>query len=132
MNEHAESGTHEPQGSGSVNEGLERVWREIKQISRQVEREARKTGRSARLSMEIRKLRRDQVSVRARLGKAVYQARNAHGDEIALNQVEGFAGGVAALDALRDKIAAKQAELDALHGTGTPAEPPLQQSEEVA
>jgi hypothetical protein len=118
--------------SGPFTEGMGRVWREIKQISKQVERETRKSGRSARLKLDIRRLRREQDEVRARLGKAVYEARMAHGDDIALQDVEGFAGGVAALDVLREEIASKQAEADSLGAPEAETEHPLEESEEVA
>jgi hypothetical protein len=131
MNEQVENETS-PQGGNQITDGLERVWEEIKQISRQVEQETRKTGRATRIKLEIRRLRREQEEVRARLGKAVYEARQQHGDGIALSDVEGFAGGVAALDALRAKISAKQAEIDSLRHPEASAEPPLQESGEVA
>jgi len=121
-----------PGGGNQITEGLERVWSEIKQISRQVEAETRKTGRTARLKMDIRRLEREQQEVRARLGKAVYAARCEHGDGIALSEVEGFAGGVAALDALSEEIAAKQAEVETLRRSDAAAKPPLEESEEVA
>jgi len=121
-----------PAGGNQITEGLERVWSEIKQISRQVEAETRKTGRTARLKMDIRRLEREQQEVRARLGKAVYAARCEHGDGIALSEVEGFAGGVAALDALSEEIAAKQAEVETLRRSDAAAKPPLEESEEVA
>jgi hypothetical protein len=121
-----------PTGGNQITEGLDRVWSEIKQISRQVEAETRKTGRTARLKLDIRRLEREQDEVRARLGKAVYAARCEHGDGIALSEVEGFAGGVAALDALAEKIASKQAEMETLRRNEGAAEPPLEESEEVA
>ncbi len=117
---------------GQLTEGLGRVWSEIKQISKQVERETRKSGRSARLKLDIRRLRREENEVRARLGKAVYEAREAHDDGISLHEVEGFAGGVAALDALREDIATKRAEADNLGAPEAAVEQPLEESGEVA
>ncbi|MGD8328922.1 MAG: hypothetical protein PVJ49_05755 [Acidobacteriota bacterium] len=121
-----------PAGGNQITEGLERVWSEIKQISKQVEAETRKTGRAARLKLDIRRLEREQQEVRARLGKAVYAARCKHGDGIELSEVEGFAGGVAALDALAEEIAAKRAEAETLRAGDTVSEPPLEESGEVA
>ena len=125
------SGSQSTDTGGQISEGLGRVWSEIKQISRQVERETRKSGRSARLKLDMRRLHREQHDVEARLGKAVYEARVEHGDGIALQDVEGYAGGVAALEALSEDIAAKQAEADSLRVPVAP-EPPLEESEEVA
>ncbi len=135
MSEQVESDqveTETPQESGPISDGIARVWNEIKQISRQVERETRKSGRVARLRLDIRSLRREQAEVRARLGKAVYEARQEHGDSIALSEVEGFAGSVAALDALTEQITAKEADIEQLRQAGAVDEEPLETSEEVA
>ncbi len=118
--------------SGQFSESIGRVWSEIKQISKQVERETRKSGRVARLKLDIRSLRREEAEVRARLGKAVYAARREHDDSIALNEVEGFAGGVAALDALSEQITAKEAEVEQLRQAGDVDTQPLETSDEVA
>ena len=117
---------------GRFTESIGRIWSEIKQISKQVERETRKSGRSARLKLDLRRLRRQENEVRARLGKAVYEARGAQGDGISLHEVEGFAGSVAALDALREEIATKQTEADNLRAPEAAAEQPLTESGEVA
>ncbi len=135
MNEQVESdqaATETPKESGPISEGIGRVWSEIKQISKQVEHETRKSGRVARLRLDLRTLRREQVEVRARLGKAVYAARQEHGDSIELSEVEGFAGGGAALDSLGEQIAAKEAEIEELRQAGVAVEEPLETSEEVA
>ncbi len=118
--------------SGQFSESIGRVWSEIKQISKQVERETRKSGRIARLKLDIRSLRREEAEVRARLGNAVYAARQEHDDSIALREVEGFAGGVAALDALSKQITAKEAEVEQLRQTGAVDAQPLETSNEVA
>ena len=72
------------------------------------------------------------VEVRARLGKAVYAARQEHDDSIALREVEGFAGGVAALDALSEQIMAKEAEVEQLREAAAVDAQPLETSDEVA
>ena len=127
--------TEEPErqeASGNqITDGLERVWSEIKQISKQVENETRRSGRSARLRLDIRRLRKEQSEVRARLGNAVYEALCEHGDEITLQQVEGFAGGVAALEALAADISAKETEINSLRD-GAASGQPLEETEEVA
>jgi len=128
MSEQVDNGTPQPSGN-QISEGFERVWSEIKQIGKQVEQETRKTGRAARLKLDVRRLKKEQEEVRARLGKAVYSARNEHGDGIALSEVEGFAGGVAALDALAEKVTTKEAEIAQLMNQ---QDEPLQESEEVA
>ena len=127
-----ETPTETQKQSGPISEGIGRVWSEIKQISKQVEHETRKSGRVARLRLDIRSLRREQAEVRARLGKAVYEAHQEHGDSIALSEVEGFAGGVAALDALTEQITAKEADIEQLRQAGAVDEEPLETSEEVA
>ena len=135
MSEQVESNQVEaetPKESGLISGGIGRVWSEIKQISRQVEQETRKSGRVARLRLEIRSLRREQVEVRARLGKAVYEAGQEHGDSIALSEVEGFAGGVAALDALGEQITAKEADIEQLRQTDTVDAQPPETADEVA
>ena len=128
MSDNVEDGTI----NAPFREGMGRIWSEIKQISKQVEHETRKSGRSARLKLDIRRLRREENEVRARLGKAVYAAREAQGDGISLHEVEGFAGGVAALDALREDIATKRAEDDHLGAPEAGVEHPLEESGEVA
>ena len=76
----------QPQTDGrTFSDGIERVWMEIKQISKQVELETRKSGRSARLKLDVRRLKREESEVQARLGKAVYKAREQHGDGITLH-----------------------------------------------
>ncbi len=135
MSEEVESDqveTETQKKSGPISDGIGRVWSEIKQISKQVEQETRKSGRVARLRLDIRGLRHEQAEVRARLGKAVYEARQEHGDSIALSEVEGFAGGVAALDALTEQITAKEADIEQLRQAGAVDEEPLETSEEVA
>ena len=135
MSEQVESDqveTETPQESGPISDGIARVWNEIKQISRQVERETRKSGRVARLKLDMRSLRREEVEVRARLGKAVYEARQENGDSIALSEVEGFAGGVAALDALSEQTTAKEAEIEQIRQANAVDEQPLETTEEVA
>ncbi|MCH7824020.1 MAG: hypothetical protein IH849_04395 [Acidobacteria bacterium] len=135
MSEQVESDQVEmetPKASGPISEGIGRVWSEIKKISKQVEHETRKSGRVARLRLDLRSLRREQVEVRARLGKAVYEARQEHGDSIALSEVEGFAGAVAALDTLSEQTTAKEAAIEQLHQANALDEQPLETSDEVA
>ncbi len=120
-----------PTSSRQFSDGVERIWMEIKQISKQVELETRRSGLSARLRLEIRRLRKEETEVRARLGKAVEQAHRDHGPDIALSEVEGFAGGIAALESLREQIAAKEEKIESLRHRPE-ADQPLEGSEEVA
>lgn len=131
MSEQIHNDTQRTDGN-QFTDGLGRVWSEIKEITKQVERETRRTGRAARLKLDIRKLAREQEQVRARLGKAVYEARREHGDDISLGAVPGLAGGIAALDALAEQLAAKQAEADSMRDSDAPTEPPVPEPEEVA
>ncbi|HEX9701137.1 MAG TPA: hypothetical protein VGD06_16920 [Acidobacteriota bacterium] len=119
MSEQAETGAQ--QEHGQFTQSLERVWGEIKQISKQVQQETRRSGRIARLRLDLRSLRREVFEVRARLGKAVYEARNAGGDDTRLSEVPGFAGGVSALDALHEKIRAAEQQVLRLQGPGQPS-----------
>jgi len=121
MSEQAE--TDARPGTGVLTDSIDRLWNEIKQISKQVEGETRRSGRMARLRLDIRKLEREVIEVRGRLGKAVYDARTAAGDDLKLHEVEGLAGGIAALDSLHEQIAAKEAEIGGLREpTPGPAE----------
>ena len=129
MSEQAETETK--QESGPFSDSIGRVWSEIKQISKQVEHETRKSGRVARLKLDLRSLRREEGEVHGRLGKAVYAARQEHGDSIALSEVEGFGGGVAALDTLSEQITTKEAEIEQLRQAGVDDEQPLETSDEV-
>ena len=135
MSEQVESdqiNTEAAKESAPISDGISRVWSEIKQISKQVEQETRRSGRVARLRLDMRSLRREQVEVRARLGKAVYAASQEQGDSIALSEVEGFAGGVAALDTLSEQITVKEADIEQLRQTDTVAAQPPETAEEVA
>ena len=135
MSEQVESdqiNTETAKESAPISDGISRVWSEIKQISKQVEQETRRSGRVARLRLDMRSLRREQVEVRARLGKAVYSASQEQGDSIALSEVEGFAGGVAALDTLSEQITVKEADIEQLRQTDTVDAQPPETAEEVA
>ena len=75
-------------------------------------RETRRSGRVARLHVDTRKLRREMAGVQTRLGEAIYEARVAGGDDLRLSEVEGYAGGVAALDSLNEQLHAKEVEIE--------------------
>jgi len=135
MSEQVESdqiNTETAKESAPISDGISRVWSEIKQISKQVEQETRRSGRVARLRLDIRSLRREQVEVHARLGKAVHAASQEHSDSIALSEVEGFAGGVAALDSVSEQITAKETDIEQLRQADTADAQPPETAEEVA
>jgi len=101
-------------------DSLDRLWEEIKQISRQVERETRRSGRVARLKLDLRKLRKEIFEVRARLGEAVYGAHRAGGAGQRLDEIEGYAARVAALDRLHSEVDAIEDEIERLRGGSQP------------
>jgi hypothetical protein len=111
-----------PVSSGQFSESLERIWSEIKEISRQVEQETRRSGRIARLRLESRQFRRQLIEVQARLGKAVYEAHTSRGGNMRLEDIEGIGDQIAALDRLQDKLAAKDDEIDDLQAPAPSAE----------
>ena len=117
---------------GQVSGQLGRVWSEIKQISKQVERETRKSGRVSRLRLDMHRLRREKLAAQSRLGQAVHSAFQEYGDSIALSEVEELANGAATINILIEKIIAKEAEVEQLRQTGTADDQPLETSGEVA
>ena len=117
---------------GQVSEQLGRVWSEIKQISMQVERETRKSGRVSRLRLEIHRLRREKKMAQSQLGQAVHAALQEHGDSIALSEVEELANSAATINILIEKIIAREAEVQQLRQAEPGDDQPLETSGEVA
>jgi|TARA_B100001750_G_C15401073_1_gene542655 uncharacterized Zn finger protein (UPF0148 family) len=130
MNEKVEIETKRKKGQ--VSEQLGRVWSEIKQISKQVERETRKSGRVSRLRLDIHRLRREKLAAQSRLGQAVHAALQEHGDSIALSEVEELANSAATVNILIEKIITKEAEVQQLRQAGPGDDQPLETSGEVA
>ena len=130
MNEKVEIETKRKKGQ--VSEQLGRVWSEIKQISKQVERETRKSGRVSRLRLDIHRLRREKLAAQSRLGQAVHAALQEHGDSIALSEVEEPANSAATVNILIEKIITKEAEVQQLRQAGPGDDQPLETSGEVA
>ena len=130
MNEKVEMETKREKGQ--VSEQLGRVWSEIKQISKQVERETRKSGRVSRLRLERHRLRREKKMAQSQLGQAVHAALQEHGDSIALSEVEELANSAATINILIEKIIAKETEVEQLRQAGTADDQPLETSGEVA
>ena len=130
MNEKVEIETKRKKGQ--VSEQLGRVWSEIKQISKQVERETRKSGRVSSLRLDIHRLRREKLAAQSRLGQAVHAALQEHGDSIALSEVEELANSAATVNILIEKIITKEAEVQQLRQAGPGDDQPLETSGEVA
>ena len=117
---------------GQVSEQLGRVWSEIKQISKQVERETRKSGRVSRLRLDMHRLRREKLAAQSRLGQTVHAALQEHCDSIALSEVEELANSAATVNILIEKIITKEAEVQQLRQAGPGDDQPLETSGEVA
>ena len=130
MNEKVEMETKREKGQ--VSEQLGRVWSEIKQISKQVERETRKSGRVSRLRLDMHRLRREKLAAQSRLGQTVHAALQEHGDSIALSEVEELANSAATVNILIEKIITKEAEVQQLRQAGPGDDQPLETSGEVA
>lgn len=99
---------------------LDRIWREIKDLTRQVEQETRRGGRIARLRFEIRGLRQDLEGEAARLGRLVYEAQMAGGKRPALARVEGYDAAVERIADLEARIEAKEEHIVELRRQGEP------------
>lgn len=99
---------------------LERIWDEIKQISRQVEQETRRGGRIARLRFDIRGLRREVNEQCARLGQLVYEAQKSSDRRPTLARVEGYDDLVANIASIEAQIDDKEAQISELRAQGEP------------
>ena len=92
---------------------LERIWAEIKEISRQVEQETRRSGKIARLTLEIRRLRRSIVEQTSGLGMAVYKAQQT-GTNPSVSAIPGTDELVATIGRLHDQVKDKQQQIERL------------------
>lgn len=99
-----------------LNWHLERIWNELKELTRQVEDETRRGGKIAKLRFEIRGLRQELESEAARVGELVYEAQMAGGKRPALARVDGYDECVEKMAALRGRIEAKEEEIAVLRG----------------
>lgn len=97
---------------------LDRIWDEIKQISRQVEQETRRGGRIARLRLDIRGLRRDCSEQAALLGQLIYDAQMAGAKRPTLSRVEGYDDLIAKIAGLHGQVDAKESEIAELKSQG--------------
>lgn len=101
-------------GRNELGRHLDRIWRELKQLTRQVESETRRGGQVAKLRYELRGLRQDRAELLVGLGTVVYDAQRAGKRRPALRNVDGYDEFVGALTELDERIGAKQAALDTL------------------
>ncbi len=111
-----QSGEQEPKRDLSWQ--LERLWEEIKQITRQVEQETRRGGRIARLRLDIRGLRREVNEHCARLGQLIYEAQKDSDKRPTLARVEGYDDLVANIATIEVQIAEREAQIAELRAQG--------------
>ncbi len=93
---------------------LDRIWQEIKDITRQLESETRRGGQIAKLKLDILGLRRKANEHTSRLGVLVYEAQKTSDKRPTLARVEGYDGVVADIATVEAEIDAKQEEIAAL------------------
>jgi hypothetical protein len=109
----------EPRSSRDLGTHLDRIWRELKDLTRQVESETRRGGQLAKLHYDIRGLRQERADVATKLGEAVFATHRASARRPALARVPGYDELVAQLDTIEGQIAAKQQAIAALGGDVT-------------
>ncbi|NKB90146.1 MAG: hypothetical protein GKS06_18215 [Acidobacteria bacterium] len=96
---------------GDVGRHLDRIWRELKQLTRQVETETRRGGQVARLRYELRGLRQDREALLTRLGAAVYRAQGDADRRPALRNVLGYDDAIEDLRQVDEQIGDREATL---------------------
>lgn len=87
---------------------LDRIWRELKEVTQEVERETRRGGRIAKLHYDIRGLRQEVTEHMSQLGRLVYEAQRQSTRRPALARIDGYDELVALIGALRAEIEAKR------------------------
>lgn len=110
----------EDPGKRDLSGHLDRIWREIKELARQVESETRRGGRIARLRFEIRGLRQDLQATAARLGRLVYEAHLAGGKRPALSRLPGYDEAIQRLADLQAQIDGREERIAELRRQGEP------------
>ncbi|HJO04047.1 MAG TPA: hypothetical protein QGG47_08735 [Acidobacteriota bacterium] len=90
---------------------LDRIWKEIKDITRQLEGETRRGGQIAKLKLEILGLRRRAGEHTSKLGHLVYEAQKSSDKRPTLARVEGYDDLVAQIAGVESEIDAKQEEI---------------------
>lgn len=97
---------------------LDRIWDEIKQITRQVEKETRRGGKIARLRFDIRGLRRERAEQTSILGRLIYDAQMAAGKRPTLSRVDGYDDVIAKIAEIDGGIEAKETLITELKAQG--------------
>jgi len=95
---------------------LDRIWRELKEVTQQVERETRRGGQIAKLHYDMRGLRQEVAAHTSRLGQLVYKAQCESTRRPALARIEGYDALVASIDALVVEIETKRQRIADLGG----------------
>ena len=99
-----------------LGEHLDRIWRDLKEVTQQLERETRRGGQIAKLHYDIRGLRQEVAAHTSRLGQLVYDAQCRSSRRPALASIDGYDKLIAAIDALSAEIEAKQQRITNLGG----------------
>ena len=110
---------HEPRTSGTkhdLSDHLDRIWRELKQVTQQVERETRRGGQIAKLHYDVRGLRQERSTLTARLGQIVYQAQCESTRRPTLARVQGYDELITSIDTVSAQIASKRQRIADLGG----------------
>ncbi len=116
--------TDEAPNTGTEASALERIWQEIRDITRQVEQEARRNGRLASLHLDVRNLRRGRSEQFSRLGNLIYRAQLESERRPTLSRVEGYDDLIVQIQAMDVRIETVEAEIARLRTGGSPYEPP--------
>lgn len=90
---------------------LERIWTELKDVTRQLESETRRGGRIAKLHFDMRGLKQEFETEAARLGRLVYEAQMEGGKRPTLSRVDGYDETVERIAALQGRIEALEEEI---------------------
>jgi len=105
-----------------IGEHLDRIWRELKEVTQQVERETRRGGQIAKLHYDTRGLRQEVASHTSRLGQLVYNAQCQSTRRPTLARIAGYDDLIAAIDALNAEIEANRQRIADLGGVGKRAD----------
>jgi len=95
---------------------LDRIWRDLKEVTQQVERETRRGGKIAKLHYDMRGLRQELSAHTARLGQLIYAAQCRSRRRPALASIDGYDELIASIDALSAKMEAKRQRIAELGG----------------
>ncbi len=99
-----------------LGEHLDRIWRELKDVTQQVERETRRGGQIAKLHYDMRGLRQEVEAHTSRLGQLIYKAQCQSTRRPALARIEGYDELIASIDSLTADIETRRQRITALRG----------------